>query len=462
MSDHDLIVLGAGPGGYPAAIRAAQLGMNVLCVEKELLGGVCLNWGCIPSKALLKTAELAHKIRHASDFGLRAGDLGVDMPAVIARSRKVSQRFNKGVAGLFKKYGVTSVFGTARLTGPGEVTVTAADGSATVHKAPHVLIATGARARTFPGIVPDGQRVLTYREAIVRDVLPERAVVLGAGAIGMEFAYFWNAMGADVTVLEGASEVLPLEDAEVAAEVRKAFTKQGITVRTGARVAAAEGGDTAARVTLEGGEVLEADTVLVALGVTPNTADLGLDALGVRLDARGFIEVDASYRTSVPGVLAIGDVCNRGAALAHVATRQAHVAVERLAGLHVPDVDPLATPSCTYCQPQVASVGLTEAAATAKGLRFKVGRFPFLANGRSQGAGAPEGFVKVLIGEPHGEIVGAHIVGADATEMIAEFTLARAAELDAETLLTTIHAHPTAAEAMLEAVGVAEGVSVHW
>jgi dihydrolipoamide dehydrogenase len=458
---YDLLVIGAGPGGYPAAIRGAQLGLKTACIEKELLGGVCLNWGCIPSKALLKTAELAHKIRHADEFGLHTGPLQVDYAAVIQRSRKVSERFQRGVRSLFKKYGVTELSGTATLTGPGTVQLQSSKGTETL-TARHIVLATGARARTFPGITPDGERILTYREAIVGTELPPSVVVLGAGAIGMEFAYFLHAMGSEVTVIEGQPEVLPLEDPELGAEVRKAFEKSGIRVRTSTLVDQVVREGEGCVVKLKGGEALTAHTVLCALGVSPNTGDLGLEAVGVKLDARGFIAVDPSYCTSAPGVYAVGDVCSLGPALAHTATRQAHVCVERIAGHHAPDVDYTNMPSCTYCQPQVASVGLTEPAARAAGHTFKVGRFPFAANGRSQGAGQPGGFVKVLIDETYGEILGAHVVGADATELIAELTLARASESTAELLANTVHAHPTASEAIMEAVAAGLGVSVHW
>ncbi|HMV68641.1 MAG TPA: dihydrolipoyl dehydrogenase [Myxococcota bacterium] len=457
----DVIVIGAGPGGYPAAIRAAQLGLRTACVEREKLGGVCLNWGCIPSKALLKTAELANKMRHAADFGLQIGPVAVDYPRVIARSREVSARFERGVAGLFKKYGVTSIPGSARLTAPGTVVVDGPDGERTL-TAGHVIVATGARARTFPAMQPDGERILTYREAIVLAEQPPSVIILGAGAIGMEFAYFWSGMGTQVTLVEGMDEVLPIEDRELGREVHKAYTKAGIAVRTGARIEGVRRDGDGCVVTVAGDEELRAHTVLLALGISPNTAGLGLEELGVKLDKRGLIEVDSSHRTSAPGVYAVGDCCNGGPALAHVATRQAHVCVERIAGRHAPDVDYTAMPSCTYCQPQVASVGMTEEQVKAKGLAYKVGRFPFQANGRSQGAGTPDGFVKVLVDPKHGEILGAHVVGADATELIAEMTLARAAELDAETILHTMHAHPTAAEALMEAVGVALGESVHW
>ncbi len=456
----DLVVIGAGPGGYPAAIRGAQLGLETACIERELLGGVCLNWGCIPSKALLKTAELAHKMRDAADWGLDAGELTIDFDKVIKRSRKVSKRFNRGVGGLFKKYGVTSIEGTGRITGRGQVEVTGPDGETETLEAKHIVIATGARARTFPGIEPDGERIMTYREAIVDTDRPERLVILGAGAIGMEFAYFHNAMGTEVTVVEGLDEVLPIEDREIGKEVRKHLEKKGITFHLGTFVDQVERDGDEVLVTLEGGETLRADKCLVALGVSPNTEDLGLDDVGVKTE-RGFVTVDSSYQTNVKGIYAVGDVCTLGPALAHTATAQAHVCVERIAGHDVADVDYDTMPSCTYCMPQVASVGLTEEAAKKQGLDYKVGRFPFLANGKAQGAGHPEGFVKVLIDPEYGEILGAHIVGSEATEMIANFTMARSAEATAELFLHTVHAHPTHGEAMMEAVAQALGRSVH-
>lgn len=456
----DLVVIGAGPGGYPAAIRGSQLGLSTACIERDLVGGVCLNWGCIPSKALLKTAELAHKIRGADDWGLSTGELSIDFEKVVGRSRKVSKRFNRGVAGLFKKYGVTSIKGNAVLTGPNTVQVTHADGEVETLEAKHIVVATGARARTFPGIEPDGERIMTYREAIVSTERPASIVILGAGAIGMEFAYFLNAMGTRVTVVEGQDEILPIEDPECGAEVRKALSKKGIQFELGTLVDKVEREGDEVVVHLKGGKTLRAERCLIALGVSPNTEGIGLDDVGVKTE-RGFIAVDNSYRTNVDGIFAVGDVCNLGPALAHTATAQAHVCVERIAGHDAPDVDYDTMPSCTYCMPQVASVGLTEAAAKKKGLRFKVGKFPFMANGKAQGAGYPEGFVKVLIDEEYGEILGAHIVGSDATEMIADFAMARSAEATAELFVHTVHAHPTNGEAMMEAVANALGISVH-
>ncbi|MEQ1564617.1 MAG: dihydrolipoyl dehydrogenase [Myxococcota bacterium] len=454
MADYDVLVIGAGPGGYPAAIRAAQLGLSTACIEKDKLGGVCLNWGCIPSKALLKSAELANKIRHAGDFGLSVTGFEVDFPAVIARSRGVAQRHERGVAGLFKKYGVTSIAGEARLDGPGRVVV----GDRTL-TANHVIVATGARAKVVPGIEVDGERVLTYREAIVRAVAPTSVTVLGAGAIGLEFAYFWTAMGATVTVIEGLPEILPREDAEVAKEARKRLEKGGIRFVLGTFVKSARRDGDGALVELADGRTFTSDVCLVALGITPNSGGLGLEEAGVTLE-RGFVPVDRSMATKVPGLYAVGDLTPVGG-LAHTATRQGELCVERIAGHTAPDIDYSSIPNATYCQPQVASVGLTEEAAKRQGVAYIVGKFPFLANGKAQGAGEPDGFVKVLLGERHREIVGAHIVGYEATEMIAEFGLARANELTADEILHTVHAHPTFSEAMYEAVAQALGQTVH-
>ncbi|HHO51109.1 MAG TPA: FAD-binding protein, partial [Deltaproteobacteria bacterium] len=358
MADFDVIVIGAGPGGYPAAIRGAQLGLRVAAIERERLGGVCLNWGCIPSKALLKTAELVRKIQHAGDFGLSVPEPQIDFAAVIARSREVSRRHERGVAGLFKKYGVTHIQGEATLQGPGEVVV-----GDRVLTADHVLVATGARARWFPGMEPDGERILTYREAIVLDQRPASATILGAGAIGLEFAYFWSGLGVEVTVVEGLPEILPREDRDIAKEARKHLEKAGIRFHLGTFVdtVTREGAGTLTR--LKDGTELRAELTLLALGITPNTEGLGLEALGVRLD-QGFVPVDASMRTNVPGIYALGDLTPEGG-LAHTATRQGELCVERIAGHTVPNIDYSSIPSCTYCQPQVASVGLTEAEARA-------------------------------------------------------------------------------------------------
>ncbi len=458
MSDYDVLVIGAGPGGYPAAIRASQLGLKTACVEKEKVGGVCLNWGCIPSKALLKTAELASKARHASDYGLTIPEVGVDFPAVIKRSRKVAKRHERGVAGLFKKYGVTHRTGTARIVAKGKVSIDGPDGTTEV-TADHIVVATGARARWFPGMEPDGERILTYREAIVRDEQPTSVTILGAGAIGLEFAYFWRHMGADVTVIEGASEILPREDPEVAAEARKHLAKDGITFELGTFVEKVARNGDGTRVTMKDGRTFDASLTLLALGITPNTEGIGLEDVGVKVK-RGVVPVDGRMRTNIPGIYAVGDITPHGG-LAHTATRQGELCVEFIAGHEALEFTGENIPSCTYCMPQVASIGLTEAEAKEKGIAYKIGTFPFLANGKAQGAGAAQGFVKVLLGEPHGEIVGAHIVGAEATELISEFVVARTSELTADEILHTIHAHPTYNEALFEAVAQAYGQTVH-
>ncbi|MFZ5481243.1 MAG: dihydrolipoyl dehydrogenase [Myxococcota bacterium] len=451
----DVCVIGSGPAGYVAAILAAQRGMKTTCVEKEKLGGVCLNVGCIPSKALLKAAEHYLFLKdETAAFGLACDNPRHDFAKVIARSRRVADQSERGVKFLFQKYGVTTKAGTATVEGPGKVRV--AD---EIVEAKHVIVATGARARTFPGIEPDGERILTYKEAIVSTRQPESVVVLGSGAIGLEFAYFWNAFGTKVTVIEGAPRIAPLEDAEIAAELAKAYKKLGIEVRTGVFCKSVTRDGDGVKVALQDGTELRADTCLISVGIAPNTEGLGLEKVGIQLE-KGFVKHDASYRTTAAGFYAIGDVCGPPA-LAHTAYAEAHVCVERIAGHAVPDVDYGNMPAATYCQPQVASVGLTEEQAKAKGLAFKVGRFPFAANGKARGIGHGEGLVKVLVGEPYGEILGAHIVGHDASELLANFVMARAAEMTAEHFLHVVHAHPTLGEAMVEAVAVALGKSAH-
>lgn len=467
----DVLVIGAGPGGYVAAIRAQKLGLKALCVEKEKLGGVCLNWGCIPSKALLYAADRFQFLqKEAAAFGFQfGGEVTADFSKVVARSRKVALQSERGVQFLFKKFGVTHRFGTARLAGPGEGGLQAVDiegkdseGQSRVERvfAKHVIVATGARAKTFPGIQPDGERILTYREAIVRDQRPASAVVLGSGAIGCEFSYLWNSFGAAVTLVEAAPRIVPLEDHEVSEELEKSFKKQGIQIRTGARCQKVESTGSGVKVTLEGGEVLEAEICLLALGVTPNTEGIGLDTLGVRLGRGGFVEHDSSFRTNVPGIYVIGDLAGPPA-LAHTAYAEAHVCVDRIAGRHIPDVDYGNMPAATYCQPQVASVGMTEAQVKEKGIAYTVGRFPFSANGKARGAGYSEGFVKVLVGKAYGEILGAHLIGHDAAELLANVVMARGAEVTAEHFLHTVHAHPTLGEAVQEAVAEAIGEGGH-
>ncbi len=453
-STHDLVVIGSGPGGYVAALHGARLGLKTACIERGSLGGVCLNHGCIPSKALLKSAEYARLAHHLSDYGITVENIAVDFPKVIQRSRRVARKSEKGVAYLFKKFGVELVRGQARLTAPGVVQV-----GETELRAPHVVVATGARARWLPGMAPDGERILTYREAIVSERQPTSAVVLGAGAIGLEFAYFWNALGTDVTLIEGADRIAPLEDPEISKELHRALGKQGITIKTGAfcESVVRHGDDT--RVTLQDGTVIDADTTLLALGVRANLEDIGLEELGVQVDG-GFIHVDDSLRTNVPGIYAVGD-CAGPPMLAHKAYADAHTCVHRLAGHDHPAVAPRDIPSGIFTQPQVASFGFTEPELVDAGTPYTVGRYPFAANGKNRGTGYTDGFVKVLIDPELGEFLGAHIIGQDATELLPEIVMAHAGELDAETFTHAVHNHPTSSEAVLEAVAEALGVGVH-
>ena len=459
MAGYDVCVIGSGPGGYVAAIRAQDLGLKTICVEKEKLGGVCLNWGCIPSKALLKTAEYAHTAEHFQDYGLRVGKVEVDFPQVIKRSRDVAKRSEKGVQYLFKTHKVDHRFGTARIAGPKTVEITNAEGAKEAIEAKHIVVATGARAKWFPGMEPDGEHIVTYRELIVREKQPKSIIVLGGGAIGLEFAFFLHALGTQVTIVEGLPHLAPLEDPEVSDAVEKAFKKDGIQVVTGQFVQSVKREGDGTVVTLKDGTRHEAEVTLLALGVQANVEGIGLEEAGVKIE-KGFIQVDASCRTNVPGIYAIGD-CAGPPMLAHKSSAQAHVCVERIAGLHRPDVDFDTLPGGIFIQPQVASVGRTEPALKDAGIKYKVGRFPFAANGKSRGTGHTEGFVKVLIGEEHGEILGAHIYGYDATELLAEVVMAKGGEVDAETFVHTIHNHPTSGEAVMEAFAMALGVGVH-
>ena len=455
----DVLVIGSGPGGYVAAIRAQQLGLTAACIEKEKLGGVCLNWGCIPSKALLKSAEHFLFLKdEATSFGLACDNPRADFAKVIARSRRVADQSERGVKSLFTKYGVTSIQGTAVIEGPGRVRVTSSTGEE-IHEAKHIVIATGARARTFPGIQPDGEKIVTYRDAIVNTTQPKSAIVLGSGAIGLEFAYFWNAFGTDVTVVEGAARLCPIEDAEIAAELARAYKKLGIKTEIGTFCKSVARDGDGVVVTLADGRALRADMCLLAIGIAPNVEGLGLEKVGIQLE-KGFVKHDTSYRTTAPGFYAIGDVCGPPA-LAHTAYAEAHCCIDRIAGHHAPDVDYANMPAATYCQPQIASVGLTEEAAAAKGLEFTVGRYPFAANGKARGTGHTAGLVKVIIGKKYGEILGAHIIGHDASELLSTFVVARAGEMTAEAVLHTVFAHPTLGEAMYEAVAVGLGKSAH-
>lgn len=473
--DYDVTVIGAGPGGYVAAIRAAQLGLRVALVERERLGGVCLNWGCIPTKALLRNAEVIDLLGKGREFGFAFDGLEVDYGAAVDRSRKVSERLVKGVEGLMRKNGVDVVQGVARLKSARAVEVTAnrsSDSAAgqsgvRVLMSRNVVIATGARTRSLPGVAPDGERILTYREAIVQRSVPASVIVVGAGPIGMEFAHIWRTYGAEVTIVEMLSRVLPLEDEEVSEVVARAFKRRKVKILTATQLDTLEAATGGVQVQLkneQGGETLEAEQVLIAIGMVPNSHGLGLEAAGVQME-KGYIAVDEAMRTSVPGVYAIGDVTGK-LALAHVASAQGILAAETIAGVGRPTprerrLDYDAMPRCVYCQPQVASFGLTEAQAAERGHDIKVGRFPFLASGKALALGEREGFVKIVTDAHSGEILGGHLVGPEVTELLPELVLARNSRLTPEEIVRSVHAHPTLSEALVEAAHGVFGASIH-
>jgi dihydrolipoamide dehydrogenase len=460
---YDITVIGAGPGGYVAAIRAAQLGLRVALVEKENLGGVCLNWGCIPTKALLRNAEVISLLGEGKEFGFTLTGFEADYGAAVDRSRKVSERLVKGIESLMRKNEIEVIAGTGVLKSASQVEVTLNEGSTRSIETKNVILATGGRARSVPGITPDGERVFTYREAIVLRDLPRSAVIVGAGPIGMEFAHVWQAYGANVTVVEMLPRTLPLEDEEVSAVVERAFKRRKVKILTSTRVDGIEasGDGVAVHVASEkkGEQTLEAERVLLAIGVMPNSENLGLEPVGVRTE-RGFVVVDEFMRTNVPGVYAIGDLTGK-LALAHVASAQALVAAETIAGVETRPLDYEALPRCTYCQPQVASFGLSEAQAVERGHKIKVGKFPFLANGKALGLGERDGFVKIVADEVSGEILGAHLVGPEVTELLPELVLARTWELTPDEVGRSVHAHPTLSEAIAEAAHGVFGQMIH-
>ncbi len=455
---YDLIVVGGGPAGYVGAIRAAQLGKKVACVEMDRPGGTCLNWGCIPTKSLLRNAELYQLMsRHAGDFGMSFDNLAFDWEKVIGRSRKVSDRLAGGIEMLFKKNKVDYIRGTATVPKAGVVEVVDKDGHKVAHTASKILVATGVIAREMPGFPFNGKSVIGSKQALILSEQPKEIIIIGAGAIGIEFAYFFNAFGTKVTVVEMMPNILPVEDAEVSAALEKSLTRQGIRILTGTKVEKAEATHKGVKLTVSGkvSETLEAPLALVAIGVSP----LLPDGLKVGLDSKGWIQTNDRYETSVRGIFAAGDIIGPPW-LAHVASFEAIQAVEGMfAGKSPRKVGVF--PGCTYCQPQVASVGLTERAAKDKGLKYKIGKFPFMASGKALAVGESEGFVKILFGDPHGEILGAHILGADATEMIAELGLAMEMEATHDEIISTIHAHPTLSEAIHEAAEQSRGHAIH-
>jgi len=460
----DLAVVGAGPGGYVAAIRASQLGMKVVVIEREHLGGICLNWGCIPTKALLRTSEIYGLLHHLDELGLSAKDIGYDAAKVVERSRKVAKQLSDGVKFLLKKNKVTVIDGAAKLAGKGKLTITKDGKPLDGVVAKHVILATGARARFLPGLEPDGKLVWTYKEAMMPDAIPKSLLVVGSGAIGIEFASFYRTMGADVTVVEVLDRVLPVEDEDISAFARKAFEKQGIKILTGAKVTKLDKSKDSVTATVEHqGEAtrITVDRVILAIGITGNVEDVGLEGTKVKVE-KCHVLVDQWLQTGEPGVYAIGDLV--GAPwLAHKASHEGVICVEKIAGLeHVQPLNVLNIPGCTYCTPQVASVGLTEAKAKEGGRKLKVGRFPYIGNGKAIALGEPEGFIKTIFDAETGELLGAHMIGAEVTELIQGFTIAKTLETTESELMETIFPHPTLSEMMHESVLDAYGRAIHF
>lgn len=462
-NEFDLIVLGSGPGGYVAAIRASQLGLKVAIVERESLGGICLNWGCIPTKALLRSAEILHYMKHAGAYGLSVDNPGFDLKKVVERSRNVAKQLNQGVTGLMKKNKITVFMGDGKLTGKTKINVTK-DGKTEELTGKTIILATGARARDLPFAKADGKRIWTYRHALTPTETPTKLLVIGSGAIGVEFASFFNDLGSKVTIVEMLDRILPVEDAEISDFMQKSLTKQGMTILTGAGVqkinASASG--VKAEIKAKDGKVSTEDFshVIVAVGIVPNTENLGLEVAGVGLDERKHIKTDEFCRTSVPNIYAIGDVT--GAPwLAHKASHEGVIAVEHMAGKHPHPMNKLNIPGCTYCHPQVASVGLTEAKAKEAGYKVKVGKFPFIGNGKAIALGETEGFIKTVFDEATGELLGAHMVGAEVTELIQGYTVGKTLETTEAELMETIFPHPTLSEMMHESVLAAYGKVLH-
>ncbi|GAB4495264.1 MAG: dihydrolipoyl dehydrogenase [Anaerolineales bacterium] len=460
----DVVVIGAGPGGYVAAIRASQLGMKTAIIDKQWMGGVCLNVGCIPSKALLRNAEVAHILRErGKEFGFSFENLNLDFSVAVKRSRQVSDRLVKGIGFLMKKNNITVFMGTARLSGPNAVSVTDKDGKLTELTAKNIIVATGASSAVPAAWKVDGEKIVTYWEAILQEKLPKSVVVIGSGAIGVEFSTVWSAYGVDVTIVEMLPRIVPLEDEEVSAELEKAFKKRGIKVLSGHKVEAVEATESGVRVTVSfNGEtkVLEAEQALVAIGFRPNSKGLGLEELGVKISERGFVEINERMQTNVPGIYAIGDVTGK-LMLAHVGSAMGILAAEAIAGHEIHPLNYEMMPRATYCQPQIASFGLTEAQAKERGYSVKIGRFPFQANGKALGLGDYTGWVKLVVDEKYGELLGASMIGPEVTELLPELTLAQMMELTPAEIARNVHAHPTISEALMEAAHGAEGQAIH-
>ncbi|MGK0638089.1 dihydrolipoyl dehydrogenase [Schleiferia thermophila] len=461
--DFDLIVLGTGPGGYVAAIRASQLGMKVAVVEKESLGGICLNWGCIPTKALLKSANVFEYIKHASDYGIEIkGEARPDFSSVIKRSRQVAAGMSNGVNFLMKKNKITVISGYGKIQPGNKVEVTDSQGTSKTYSAPHIIIATGGRSRQLPALPQDGKKIIGYREAMSLPEQPRRMVVVGSGAIGVEFAYFYATMGTEVTIVEYMPNIVPLEDEEISKQLERSFKKQGIRILTSSEVIASDTSGQAVQVTVKtpkGEETIQCDIVLSAVGIVANIENIGLEEVGIKTE-KGKITVDQYYRTNIPGYYAIGD-CVPGQALAHVASAEGIICVEKIAGLHPEPLNYNNIPGCTYCSPEIASVGYTEKAAREAGYEIKVGKFPFSANGKASAADHKDGFVKVIFDAKYGEFLGCHMIGANVTEMIAEAVVARKLETTGHEIIKSVHPHPTMSEAIMEATADAYGEVIH-
>ncbi len=458
----DLIVIGSGPGGYVAAIRASQLGLKTAIVERSELGGICLNWGCIPTKALLKSANVFEYINHAADYGITVKGAEVDFKGVVKRSRDVADGMSKGIQFLMKKNKIEVIAGTAKIKAGKVVEVTAADGKKSDVSAKSIIIATGARSRQLPNLPQDGKKIIGYREALVLPKAPKSMVIVGSGAIGVEFAYFYNAMGTKVTVVEFLPNIVPVEDIDVSQALEKSFKKQGIDVMTNASVEKVDTSGKDCKVTIktkDGDKVLDAEIVLSAVGIEANIQNIGLEEVGIVTD-KGRILVDEYYQTNMPGYFAIGDV-TPSAALAHVASAEGIICVEKIAGHHPEPLDYSNIPGCTYCSPEIASVGLTEKKAKEAGHEIKVGKFPFSASGKASAAGAKDGFIKVIYDAKYGELLGAHMIGLNVTEMIAEIVVAKKLETTGHEILKAVHPHPTMSEAIMEATAVAYGEVIH-
>jgi dihydrolipoamide dehydrogenase len=461
--DYDLIIIGSGPGGYVAAIRASQLKMKVAVVERAELGGICLNWGCIPTKSLLKSAQVFEYLTHASDYGITiSGEVKPDFRAIIARSRSVAEGMSKGIQFLFKKNNIEHIKGYGRLVGSNAVEVVDSEGNKKNYPAKNIILATGARSKELPNLKQDGKNIIGYREAMTLEKQPESMVVIGSGAIGSEFANFYQSLGTNVTLVEFLPRIVPNEDEDVSKQLERSFRKIKMKIMTDSSVESVDTSKEKLLVTVKtpkGPEVIETDIVFSAVGVAPNIEDIGLEKAGVKTE-KGKIVVDDFYRTSVPGVFAIGDIVH-GPALAHVASAEGIICVEKIAGVEVEPLDYKNIPACTYTNPEIASCGLTEIAAREAGYEIKVGKFPFTASGKASASGAKDGFVKLIFDATYGEMIGAHMIGANVTEMIAEIVVARKLETTAHEIIKAVHPHPTMSEAIMEAAAAAYGEVIH-